>query len=87
MEDHRRRHLQLLEGIRRRLQMAPREVEIDGRVREVGVPEQHLDGAQVGAGLQQMRRVAVSQRVRADVLVDAGLAGRRSDGLPDRPGR
>ena len=37
VEDHRRRHLQLLERIRRRLQVTPREVQIDRRVREVGV--------------------------------------------------
>ena len=57
VEDHRRRHLQLLERIRRRLQVAPREVQIDRRVREVGVAQQHLDRPQVGAGLQEMRRV------------------------------
>ena len=65
VEDHRRRHLQLLQRIRRRLQVAPREVEIHRRVRQVGVAEQELNRAQVGARFQQMRRVRVPQRVRA----------------------
>ena len=46
------------------------------RVREIGVAEQQLDRSQVCARLQQMRRVAVPQRVRRDALVDAALAPR-----------
>ena len=84
-EDHGRRHLQLLQRIGRGLQVTPRQMEIDGRVREVGVAEQHLDRAQVGARFQQMRRVRVSQRVRADVLVDAGRPGRRIGRRPRSP--
>ena len=57
-EDHGRRHLQLLQGIRGRLQVALRQMEIHRRVREVGVAEQHLNGAQVGPGFQQVRRIA-----------------------------
>jgi hypothetical protein len=40
---------------------------------QVAVPEQQLDGAQVGACLQQVNREGVSQRVRRDRLVDAAL--------------
>ena len=80
-------HLQLLQRIRRGLQVAPGQVEIDRRVREVGVAEQQLDGAEVRARFQQMRRVAVAQGVRRDGLVDLGALGRESHGFPDRLGR
>ena len=36
----------------------------------LAMPEQHLDGAQIRAGFQQVRGVAVPQRVRRDVLGD-----------------
>ena len=45
MEHDRRDDLQLLERIRGRLQVAPRQVEIHRRVRQVGVAEEQLDGA------------------------------------------
>ena len=48
-EDHGRGHVQLLQGIRRGLEVALREVEIDGRLGQVDVAEQHLDRAEVGA--------------------------------------
>ena len=43
--------------------MLAREVQIDRRVREIGVTEQQLNGAQVGAGFEQMGRVRVPQRI------------------------
>src|SRR5208282_2366223 len=39
---------------------------------QVAVPEQNLDGAQVGARLQQVRRPTVAQRMRGDAFADAG---------------
>ena len=51
--------MQLLERIRRRLEVPSREVEIDGRVRQIGVAQQELDRPQVGAGFQEMCRVRV----------------------------
>ena len=63
MEDHRRWHLQLLERIRGCLQVASREVQINGRVREVSVPEQELNRAQVRTSFQQMRRIRVAERI------------------------
>ena len=63
MQDHGCGHLQLLERIRRGLQVAPRQVEIDRRMREIGVPEQYLNRPEVGARFQEMRGVAVSQRI------------------------
>jgi hypothetical protein len=40
--------------------MAPGEMQIDRRLLKVAMPEQHLDGMQVGAGFQQMRGEAVA---------------------------
>ena len=66
--------MQLLEWIRRRVKVAAREVEIHGRVRQVGVTEQELNRAQVCTRFEQMRGVGVPQRVRRDAFVDPGLA-------------
>src|SRR5271167_4033029 len=41
---------------------------------QVAVPEQNLDGAQIGARLQQVGRPTVAQRVRGDAFTDAGAA-------------
>ena len=49
--------------------MPPGEMQIDRRFLEVAMTEQHLDGAQVGAGFEQMRGKAVAQSVGMDVLV------------------
>ena len=35
--------------------------------------EQQLDGAQIGAGFQQVNREGVAQRMRRDRLADAAL--------------
>ena len=50
--------LHLLEGIRRGLQMAPREVQVHRRVRQVRVAEQQLNRPQVGAGFEEVGRVS-----------------------------
>ena len=63
MQDHGCGHLQLLERIRRGLQVTLRQVEIHRGVGEVGVAEEHLDGAQVGPGFQQVRRITMAQRI------------------------
>jgi len=55
--------------------MAPGQVQIDGRMFELGVPEKHLDGAQIGACFKHMRGETVSQRMGRYVLLDAGLLG------------
>jgi hypothetical protein len=57
-----------------------------GHAQQVGVAQQHLDRAQVGTGLEQMRRIRMSQRVRRHVLVDAGLARREAHSLPNHLG-
>ena len=55
--------MQLLERIRRRVEVSSREMEIDRRVRQIGVAQQELDRPQVGARFQQMGRVRVPQRI------------------------
>jgi hypothetical protein len=40
--------------------MPLREMQIDRRLFQVTVPEQHLNGAQVGAGFQQMSGKAMA---------------------------
>src|SRR6266481_2662492 len=47
-------------------QMALREMRVDLRGRDVAMTEHLLNGAQVGAAFEQMRREAMPQRVRAD---------------------
>ena len=55
--------MQLLERIRRRVEVSSREVEIHRRVREVRMAEQELNRPQVGARFEKMRRVRVPQRI------------------------
>src|SRR5271156_4142739 len=42
---------------------------------QVAMPEEHLNGAQVGAGFEQMRGPTVTQGVRRDTLGKLGLLG------------
>ena len=49
--------------------MSPGEMQIDRRLLQVAMPEQHLNGAQVGTGFEQMRGKAVAQGVGMNVLV------------------
>ncbi len=63
--------------------MPLRKMEVDGRLLEIAMAEQHLDGAQVGAGFEQVGGEAVAKRVRMDALVIqagalGGCAGRRT---------
>ena len=68
-----------------RLQVPLRQMQILGGGFQIAVPEQNLDGAQVGARLQQVGRPTVAQRVRGDAFADAsptcGLAACDPDGL------
>src|SRR5208282_699161 len=68
-------------------EMSPGEMQIDRRLLQVAMPEQHLDGTQVGAGFEQMRGKAVAQRVGMDVLVfKAGACGGLLTGVPENLG-
>ena len=49
------RKLQFLEGVGDLLQMLRGQVQISGRHLQIFMAEQKLDGAQVGAGFEQMR--------------------------------
>ena len=53
-------NLNMVEWIRRCLQVLLRKVQIDRSVREIGVTEQHLNRANVCACFEQMSRVAVA---------------------------
>src|SRR6516165_4422030 len=64
--------------------MAPGQMQIDRRFLQVAMPQQHLDGAQVGAGFEQMGREAVAQSVRMNVFVlKAGAFGGLLTGNPE----
>ena len=45
---------------------------IDLRGDEVRVAEQFLDAAQISAGVEQMRRVTVTQLVRREARIETG---------------
>lgn len=53
----------MMHGVQR-LQTFARDVCVDGGGRNVGMAEQHLHGAQVGAVIEQVRRERVPQGVR-----------------------
>ena len=45
-------------------------MQIDDRVFNLAMTEQHLDGAQISAGFEQVRGVTVPKRVWRDMLGD-----------------
>jgi hypothetical protein len=49
------------------------DVRIDLCRREIGVPEHDLDGAEIGAALEQMRSKGMAQYVRTQLARDPGL--------------
>ena len=64
-----------------------REMQVDRRFLQVAMSEQHLDGAQVGAGFEQMRGEAVAQRVGMNMLVrEPSAFGGVLAGRPDHLG-
>ena len=63
------------------------DVRVDLRGRQIGVPEHHLDRAQVGAALEQVRRERMTQHVRAERAADAGPAAVRFQNLPEADAR
>src|SRR5215470_7791281 len=68
-------------------EMAPGQMQIDRRFLQVAMPQQHLDGAQVGPGFEQMSGEAVAQSVGMDVFVlKAGAFGRLPTGNPENFG-
>jgi len=59
------------------------DVRIDLRRRDIGVAEHFLDDAQICAVPQEMRREAVSQKMRINVLFESGAARMFLHDLPD----
>src|SRR5690349_10834911 len=59
------------------------DVRVDLRRREVGVAEHQLNGAQVGAALEQMRRERMPQHVRAQRARELRLAAVALQDLPE----
>ena len=55
--------------------MLPGQVQVDGRVPDVGVAEQRLDAGEIGAGFQQVCGIAVPQGMRMNAFGDAGALG------------
>jgi hypothetical protein len=49
--------------------MAPGQMQIDCRFLQIAMPQQHLDGAQVGTGFEQMSGKAVAQSMGMDAFV------------------
>jgi hypothetical protein len=59
------------------------EVQVDGGLFQIVVAEQDLDGAKVGASLEQVSGEAVPQGVRMDTFLKAGPQGSMMAGVPD----
>src|SRR5450755_2419209 len=78
--------MQHVERTRGRAQVLLREVQIDRGLFQITVPEQDLDRAQISTGFEQMRRKAVAQGVRMDMLMlqtsaERGLLARSPEHL------
>ncbi len=68
--------------------MPPGQMQIDCRLFKVAMSQQHLNGAQVGAGFEQVRSKAVAQSVGMNVLVfKAGAFGGLLASVPENLGR
>src|SRR5437867_586723 len=51
----------------------PGQVQVDGSVGELGMTQQDLDGAQIGAGLEHVGGETVPKRVRRHMLADTSM--------------
>ena len=69
------------------LQMPARQVQVDRGVLQVAMAEQQLNGAQIGAGFEQVSGEAVAQGVGVDVLAEAGALARPADRRARQPCR
>ena len=74
---------QRVQGAGRGSHMALRQADVNHGFAQVGVAEQQLDGAQVGAGFHQMGGEAVPPSVRMQRLFDSGALGGLTTGVPD----
>ena len=68
-------------------EMPPGEMQVDRRFLQVAMPQQHLDGSQVGTGFEQMSGKAVAQGMGMGVLVfKAGALRGLLTGVPENLG-
>ena len=65
------------------VQMALREMEIDGGILEALMTHKELNGAQVSTGFEQMGRKAMAQCVWMDLPGQSGSRGCYTTGVPD----
>src|ERR1017187_2869000 len=72
-----------VQGAGRGPHMALRQEDVNHGFAQVGMAEQQLDGAQVGAGFEQMSGEAMSKSVGMQRLVDPGAFGGLPAGVPD----
>src|SRR5690242_11686584 len=63
--------------------MPSRQVQVDARRLQIGMPHQDLDGRQIGAVLQQVRGEAVPEHVGRNTFLEAGVPGGFGAGIPD----
>jgi hypothetical protein len=63
--------------------MVLRKMQVEGGFFQIAVAQQNLNGAQIGAGFEQMSGEAMTQGVGVDLFLDAGSLGGLLAGLPD----
>ena len=59
-------------------------MQVDCRFLQIVMPEQDLNGPQIGAGLQQMSGKAMTQGMRMDGFLEASTPSRLLTGVPSR---
>jgi hypothetical protein len=59
------------------------DVRVNLRRGNICVPEHFLDDAQVGAVSEQMRREAVTEKMRINIFLQSGVPGMFFHNLPD----
>jgi len=64
--------------------VTPKQVRVELRCSDIGVPEQFLDHAKVGTAIKEVRRKRVPQRVRVNLSAETGGTGGGSDRRPCR---
>lgn len=62
--------------------VAPKQVRVELRCGDIGVPEQFLDHAKIGAAIKEVRRKRVPQGVRVNLPAETGGTGGSSDRCP-----
>jgi hypothetical protein len=79
-------HTEVVQGARNSLAALLQDVGVDHGRGKIVVPEQLLNGADVGAALEQVSGEGMAKGVSADLLGQAGTADGRLDGFVDDAG-